>query len=90
MLLLEKTIFHKYGKDETIQEKFQVTWKPWLKTDFANLRFLSFEKGEVCQSILIVLELTWSNKDRLYCETSFYLKNLKFTCLEKFLSLFRI
>ena len=27
-------------EDETIQEKFQVTWKPWLKTDFANLRFL--------------------------------------------------
>ena len=29
--------------------------KTILKTDLANLRFLSFEKGEACQSILIVL-----------------------------------
>ena len=64
--------------------------KPILKADFANLRFLELWEGEACQSILIILEFTWSNKDRLYCETSFYLKNLKFTCLEKFLSLFRI
>ena len=26
-----------------------------LKTDLANLQFLSFEIGEVCQSILIML-----------------------------------
>ena len=26
-----------------------------LKTDLANLRFLCFEKGEACQSILIML-----------------------------------
>ena len=29
--------------------------KTILKTDLVNLRFLSFEKGEVCQSILIML-----------------------------------
>ena len=29
--------------------------KTILKTDLANLRFLSFEKGEACQSILIIL-----------------------------------
>ena len=29
--------------------------KTILKTDLANLRFLSFEKGETCQSILIML-----------------------------------
>ena len=29
--------------------------KTILKTDLANLRFLSFEKGEACQSILIML-----------------------------------
>ena len=73
-----------------IQEKFQVTWNPSLKSTLRTCGFLSFEKGEACQSILIILELTWSNKDRLYCETSFYLKNLKFTCLENFLSFFRI
>ena len=26
-----------------------------LKTDLANFRFLSFEKGEACQTILIML-----------------------------------
>ena len=29
--------------------------KTILKTDLANLRFLSFEKGEACQSIFIML-----------------------------------
>ena len=29
--------------------------KTILKTDLANLRFLSLEKGEACQSILIML-----------------------------------
>ena len=29
--------------------------KTILKTDSANLRFLSFEKGEACQSIIIML-----------------------------------
>ena len=29
--------------------------KTILKTDLANLQFLSFEKGEACQSILIML-----------------------------------
>ena len=29
--------------------------KTILKTDLANLRFLSFEKGEACQSILNLL-----------------------------------
>ena len=29
--------------------------KTILKTDLANLRFLSFEKSEACQSILIML-----------------------------------
>ena len=71
-------------------KRFMKSYK-WLESrGLKPTGFLSFEKGEACQSILIILELTWSNKDRLYCETSFYLKNLKFTCLEKFLSLFRI
>ena len=29
--------------------------KTILKTDLANLRFLSFQKGEACQSILLIL-----------------------------------
>ena len=34
---------------------FSSDLKTILKTDLANLRFLSFEKGETCQSILIML-----------------------------------
>ena len=38
-----------------IQEKFQVTWKPSLKPTLRTCGFLSFEKGEACQSMLIML-----------------------------------
>ena len=38
-----------------IQEKFQVTSKPSLKLTLRTYGFLSFEKGEACQSILIML-----------------------------------
>ena len=42
-----------------------------IKTDLANLRFPSFEKGEACQSILITLRgKTWSNKDGLCVKLS--------------------
>ena len=34
------------------------------------------------------LKLTWSKKESVVCEALFYLKYLKFTCLEIFLSLF--
>ena len=36
-------------------KKVSSNLKTILKTDLANLRFLSFEKGEACQSILIML-----------------------------------
>ena len=36
-------------------KKVSSDFKTILKTDLANLRFLSFEKGEACQSILIML-----------------------------------
>ena len=43
-------------KVETIQESFKCPiLKTIIKTDLANLRFLSFEKGKACQSILIML-----------------------------------
>ena len=51
--------------------------KTILKTDLANLRFLSFEKGEACQSILIMLrgKIGLSKpevkKDRLCVKLSF-------------------
>ena len=69
--------------------------KTILKTDLANLRFLSFEKGEACQSILIILrgKLGLSKpevKRKVVCEAFFYFKNLQFTCLEIFLSLLRL
>ena len=86
MLLLEKTIFHKYWKVETIQEKFQVTWKPSLKPTLRTRGFLSFEKGEACQSILIILELTWSNKDRLYEKLHFTWRNENLFVLTYFLA----
>ena len=38
-----------------IQESFKWLENHPLKTDLPNLRFLSFEKGEACQSILIML-----------------------------------
>ena len=34
------------------------------------------------------LKLTWSKKESVVCEALFYLKYLKFTCLEIFLRLF--
>ena len=55
-------------------KKVSSDMKTILKTDLANLRFLSFEKGEACQSILIMLR----GKIGLS----------KFTCLEIFLSLY--
>ena len=53
--------------------------KTILMTDLADLRFcsfLSFEKGETCQSILILLrgKITWSKKESVVCEALFYLK----------------
>ena len=51
--------------------------KTILKADIVNLRFLSFEKGEACQSILIVLhgKIGLSKpevkKDRLCVKLSF-------------------
>ena len=37
------------------------------------------------------LKLTWSKKETVVCEASFYFKNLKFTLLKYFsLSLFRL
>ena len=44
----------KVGKLKLFQ-KVSSDLKTILKTDLANLRFLSFEKGEACQSILIML-----------------------------------
>ena len=65
--------------------------KTILKTDLANLWFLSFEKGEACQSILIMLRgKIGLSKPEVVCEAFFYLKHLKFSCLEMFLSLFRL
>ena len=55
--------------------------KTILMTDLADLRFcgfLTFEKGETCQSILILLrgrgKITWSKKESVMCEALFYLK----------------
>ena len=55
--------------------------KTILMTDLADLRFffcgfLSFEKGETGQSILILLrgKITWSKKESVVCEALFYLK----------------
>ena len=69
--------------------------KTILKTDLANLRFLSFEKGEACQSIFILsrrgkiglLKVIKTGRVRSFF---FYLKNLKFSCLELFLSVFML
>ena len=48
-------------------------------TDLADLRFCgfsSFEKGETCQSILILLrgKIASSKKESVVCEAIFYLK----------------
>ena len=56
--------------------------------------FLSFEKGEACQSLLIMLrgKIGLSKpevKKIVVYEAFFDLKNLKFICIEIFLSLFR-
>ena len=53
--------------------------KTILMADLADLRFygfLSFEKGETCQSILILLrgKITCSKKESVVCEDLFYLK----------------
>ena len=77
-----------------IQESFDL--KTILKTDIVNLRFLSFEKGKACQSILIMLHGKTGlskpeiKKGKVVCEAFFHWKNLKFICLEIFLSLFRL
>ena len=79
-----------------IQEKFQVTWKPFLKLTLPSCGFLSFEKDKACQSILIILcekialKITWSKKESLMCAALFYLKYLKFIFLEIFLLLFML
>ena len=46
--------FIKVGKLKRFK-KVSGDLKTSLKTDLANLRFLCFEKGEACQSILIML-----------------------------------
>ena len=46
--------FIKVGKLKRFK-KVSGDFKTSLKTDLANLRFLCFEKGEACQSILIML-----------------------------------
>ena len=48
-------------------------------TVLADLRFrgfLSFEKGETCQSIFILLrgKIAWSKKESVVCEALFHLK----------------
>ena len=53
--------------------------KTILMTDLADLRFcgfLSFQKGETCQSILILLrgKIASSKKESVVCEALFYLK----------------
>ena len=60
-------------------KKVSTDLKTILITDLADLRFcgfLSFEKGETCQSILILLrgKITWSKKESVVCEALFYLK----------------
>ena len=59
------------------------------KTDLANLRFLSFEKSMSINLNYVAWE-NRLNKKIVVCESFFFLKNLKFTCLEIFLSLFRL
>ena len=72
-----------------------MTLETILKTNLANVRFLSIEKGEACQSILIMFRgkigLSKPEEKRwVVCAAFFYLKDLKFTCREIFLSLFRL
>ena len=61
-----------------------------------NLRFLEFsERRSMSINLNYVawensLTLTWSKKDTVVRETLFYSKYLKFTCLEIFLSSFRL
>ena len=57
-----------------------------LKPTLRTCGFLSFEKGEACQSILIILELTWSNKDRLYVKLHFTWRNENLLVLKYFLA----
>ena len=59
--------------------------KTILKTDLANLRFLKLCKRRIMlRGKIALLKLTLSEKETVVCEASFYLKNLKFTCLERF------
>ena len=88
--ILSNFILHliKVGKLKRFK-KVSSDLKTILKTDLANLRFLSFEKGEACQSVFVMLR---EKKGLSVPEVKsfFFLKNLKFTCLEIFLSLFRL
>ena len=67
-----------------------------LKTDFANLWFLELrERQSMSINLNYIawensLKLTWNKNLSVLCEALFYLKYLKFTCLELFLSLFRL
>ena len=67
-----------------------------LKTDFANLWFLElWERQSMSININYIawensLKLTWNKNLSVLCEALFYLRYLKFTCLELFLSLFRL
>ena len=67
-----------------------------LKTDFAILRFLElWERQSMSINLNYIawensLKLTWNKNLSVLCEALFYLKYLKFTCLELFLSLFRL
>ena len=79
----------KVGKLKRL-EKVSRDLKAILKTDLANLRLLRFEKGEACQSILIMLGGKIGLSKPEVSEAFFFLKNLKFTCLDIFLSLFRL
>ena len=76
-------------------KKVSSNLKTILKTDLANLRFLSFEKGEAKQSIIIMLrgQIGLSKPEVIkigWVRSFLYLRDLKFTCLEIFLSLFRL
>ena len=58
-------------------KKVSSDFKTILKTDLAKLRYLCFEKGEACQSILIMLlgkiglSKTRSKEERLCVKLSF-------------------
>ena len=79
---------------EMIQESFKrlenhpydrLSWlavsRALWKVKHVNLNYVAWENG---------LKSTWSGKESVVCKALFYLKELKFTCLEIFLSLFRL